>query len=169
MFPGVEATVNYSDSFFSFNFQHLCHSLDIKRKCGYLGALLFNCLFPEWCITCIQPSYGFAVQTPRLAAVRSMLPAQYFLLPHPSKHSLVYQLVFLAFSPPRVIQVALLEVKIVCTKRHQIFLLFSPDNILPFGLPTFLGFLIGTSRFCPAPSWGDIWCHSFSVTWWTIK
>lgn len=77
-----------------------------------------------------------------------MLPAQYFLLPHPSKHSLVYQLVFLTFSPPRVIQVALLEVKVVCTKRHQIFLLFSPDNTLPFGLPTFLGFLIGTSHFC---------------------
>lgn len=43
--PRCGGNWNYSDNFFSFSFQHLCHSLDIKRKCGYLYALIFKCLF----------------------------------------------------------------------------------------------------------------------------
>lgn len=58
-----------------------------------------------------------------------MLTASDFLFPDPSKYFLIYQLVFLTFSPPRVIQVTLLEIKKSIerdTKYSYSFLLQTP-------------------------------------------
>lgn len=101
-----------------------------------------------------------------------MLPAPDFLFPHLSKHSLILSSPWAC--PSHIFSSKSHSsdfswTKVVCRKRYQMFLQFSPENTPLFGLPTFLGFLIDTSCFYSAPSWGDIWCHSFSVTWWMIK